>query len=83
MLKVGNIKTTRYWVYDDMTRGEFNIDILDFGDGYEAWLLGKCSGNSQLMFGCEREQSYGELTYDDFVAMVEANYEDYIKAVDW
>ena len=79
MFRVGSITVTRYWVYDDLSRGEYHIDIMDFGDYYEAWLKGACSGISELMFGCPKDQSYGELTFDDFVAMVQDNYEDYIK----
>lgn len=73
------IKTYQY-------NSDYYVDITAFAgktpdenDVREAWLYHKDYGVKMLMFGCPAKQTYGYQEYDAFLAMVEANVEDYIK----
>lgn len=54
--------------------GKFYVDIVETGDGFEAWIAEKDSGLSALMFGVPRRQEgMGDTTFHSFCELVEDN----------
>lgn len=92
MKRAKDATITRYVYMDTREAGicrKWYVDIIDTDnmectvDMFEAWYRPWDCGVSQLMFGVPKKQVLAdgcehETTYGEFVAMVEANIEDYI-----
>lgn len=68
-MKKTNIKITRY------DHGQHFVDIIQDGGICEAWIVKKDCGVSRMMFGAEAQP-------DDFLKIVEANLDEYVKEED-
>lgn len=70
--KKAKVKIERYVV------GVFNVDIVDDGETYEAWLSHSGYGVSSLMFGVSKSDMVNGK--EQFLSMVDNNICDYISA---
>ena len=58
-------------------KNDFFVDISDLGDSFEAWIHKKDLGIAELMFSMPKKQSYGEITFEHFCELVDANFDEY------
>ena len=80
MIKQKDIKVTTYTkLYADGNKDYlFIVEVIDFGDSFEAWIRLYDYGVAELMFGSPKKQENGhDVDYDGFVEMVEANFDEY------
>lgn len=62
-----NIKITRFM------DGDWNIDIVDLDDIYEAWIQHKQYGVSSLMFGLMKK----DVSFSDAFEIIKANIKEH------
>ena len=70
--KKAKVKIERYTV------GAYNVDIVDDGDTFEAWLSHHSYGVSSMMFGVSKSDMVNGK--EQFMAMVDDNICEYIDA---
>ena len=58
-------------------KDDFIIDIAEYNDEFEAWIHKKDMGIAEFMFSMPKNQSHGEITFDYFCVLVDANFDEY------